>query len=102
MKTRLEKPSKDNLEEQLEQIFAPIYQSGQIVNPASPMRFMQLWYDGAIKVFTAKDGDTIKAVRIYMVMQDVLDKTITHKMKSISVGVSQELDDYAQAVLEAL
>lgn len=102
MAFKLEKPKNDeSVEQQVKSIFEPIFESGEIMSPASPRHFMALWRDGIVKVFTSRTLDKVEAVRVYMVMPDSLDRSKNHIVKSISVGESQGLDNYVDTVLEA-
>lgn len=102
MAFKLEKPKNDeSVAEQVKSIFKLIFESEQIMSPASPRHFMALWRDGVVKVFTSRSLNTVEAVRVFMVVPDSLDRSKNHIIKSISVGESEGLDNYVDTVLEA-
>lgn len=102
MEFKLEKPkNSEDVKDQVESIFKLIFDTDEIVSPASPITFMRWWRDGLVKVFTAKHLGSVEAVRVYMVLTDALDAAKHHVILSISVGESKGLDNYAANVLDA-
>lgn len=99
---KLEKPKNDeSVEQQVKSIFEVIFESEQVMSPASPRYFMGLWRDGTVKVFTSRNLDKVEAVRVFLIIPDPLDRAKNHIVESIKVGESQGLDNYVDTVLEA-
>lgn len=89
-----------NLEKRMEEIFKLIYESGQVRTPTSPIKFMQWWNDGIIRIFTARDLGELKAIRVYMIFPDALELSKKHIVESLSHGEAEGFDEYVNNVLE--
>ncbi len=108
MNFQVEKPnltetqSQEQIEQRLQPLFNFIFEHGNIINPATPLKFMQWWHDGTVKVFTAKEHEAIQAMQIIMIIPSPFDISKKHKLELFNHGEVNGFNDYINACLDVL